>query len=359
MLLDLKGFSKGIFLLLEKEYPMRITRYPELANDVLKLYASIHHRGLEDLFIKLANVDVDTFYTWLLSNSRVRRKLRNPSVYDAFEMLCQLRSTYAYNAPIDVPSLKITMYGGGQKSLMATEAIMGFGEIENDPSVKDLIQPFKDIIDIIIANNKIDRPVINSKGLIIDITIIKNEFLQTEIGEEEVVKKPNVAQQKRNMFQYLLSRFTDEVAAAAEGAGLSDLAEDVRGGALAKVASQHLSTYIQYGRSNQEKFAWEAKKMAQTIMKQYDSKMENFNHDLIAMRFMALAGAISQQQVSSLRMKYDANKNISDLLEGDEKYPGIDFSDMITDDKRLNPDYLFMLVSFFYMLQRLIGVPGF
>lgn len=341
---------------------MKITHVqkPELsslATDIVNLYASVKHSGLEDLFIKLANIEVDSFANWLFKSKTIKSQLKNISVYDAMDILCQFRLMHPYGSNLDKGAIFKKLYENN-KTLKAAEIIVGMKNLYNDASAKDIVLPFRDIIDLVASQLTPSMPP-NIPELLLDVNEIRNSFLKADLGEDEptYTKKPNVVQQKKNMFQYLFVKFTEEIATVFEAAGFADIAEDVKNGALAKASSQKLSEYIQFGRPNQGENITAAKKMVDMVLKQYDSRWENYNHDLVDMFFMGRVGMLSKEQVTNLLVKYEEDKNVFDMLEDDAKYPGIDISGLVTSDKRLNPDYLLMLVAFFVMMQKQIGMP--
>lgn len=328
-----------------------------LTQDVLKLYCSIKHPALEDLFLKLASVDTTALANWLAREGKPTRViLKDPSVYEALIELCRIRQGISYGGKIEMwPINKVLV---NKPILYLT--IKGFNDLIHDPVAKDLLEPFADIISTITANSTVsgtpDKTVILD-----DISKLKNAFLSGALVEEPgaSVKKESVQKQKLNMFQGLLMKFSEDVAAAADADGFRDLSTAVKAGILAKPSSPFWKEYIQVATMNQGTAIKVAKAVADFIVKHYDARWTNYNHSLVEVTFMNAAGQLSQEQMTALKNKYEDEKDVMGILEEPEKpYPSYNVGEHISLDKHLNPNYLQLLICFFYVLQAKVGMPG-
>lgn len=337
---------------------MKNIDYREFNNDILKLYCSIKHSSLESIFIKMSSVEISALHQWLLKQKNIKKSLINTSVYDALIILFKIRSTFPFGETIDRKVLVDILHENAQ-TLSTIPIILGLSTIMNDTMARDILHPFKDILTHISKQySPGDGELDSSENLLKDISTIKNSFFGTEIEEKSSVKKRNtISNQKTDMFKYLLSKFTDEIWNAAESNNFKDLAIDIRAGALAKPAPIWLSKFFVL--NDQNSFLPISKKVADYVLKNYDMRMSDYNHDIIEMTFMSKSKQVSEEDIKKLKLQHEENKNVFEYLENEEKkYPSIDLSSIINSNKRINPDYLFMLSSMFVFMQNKIGMPS-
>lgn len=326
-----------------------------LKDDILKLYCSIKHPSLELLFLKMANVDANLFYSWLLRNKNIKSSLKNQSVYDAFDLLGQLRNTFSYGSKIDLSTIVRTVHEHS-RYLESIPVIVTLSQI-SDPSIQEVVNPFRDIIDFISSAMKtagVDIDIVTQ-----DINSIKNRFIgSTTEDESKQVVKETIGSQRKKMFHFLLTRFTEEVSSAADSSGLNELASAVRSGALSKPANMSLSKVINLTKFDPNNVET-ARRLVDYVYKNYDPRMSDYNHDVVEVTMLNKAGSLTKEDIDQLRTKYEEKKDITKYLEEDDtKYPGLDAGDMVTFDKRLNPDYLLMLSSFFVIFQMKLKMPS-
>jgi hypothetical protein len=325
--------------------------YSEITNDILKLYCSIKEPKLESLFIRLASLE--NFSNWVSRNGKIKTELNIPSVYDAFVALSDLRATFQFGQKID----RQTVWKIIQPNKSVIPIILGLNELVDVDIVKDIIQQYRDIIKEI--SEYMSMPLPNKDELYEDVLKIRNtyykEVIDEDIGE---IKKESIPQQRKNMFQYLLIRFSEDVASAADNSGLKDLANGIRSGILSKPVPAGLSRYLNFNNVDKSQIDI-AKKLAEYIIKRYDPKFSDINHSIVETTIMGKAGVLTSEDIMQLKMKYEEQNNPTQYIEDSTaKYPGMDTSSKITFDKRLNPEYLLILSSFFVILQAKIGLPS-
>jgi hypothetical protein len=332
--------------------------YLSLTHDVLKLYGNIKHSSLEDLFIKLANIDVGVFSSWLLRNPNIKKTLRDRNVYKALEFLCEVRSVYSYGEELDISSMNKVLFGSPLLLIF-----FGFKKIIDLPSVKEILQPFSDIVQRIVTQYSIGDSI-KTEGIEQDIITIKNAFLSRELQEEGGGKKGTVSQQKIRMFQSLLTKFVEITAAAAEAMNMQDLSSAIRSGALTnhykyEVLEKYFSTIDYSRKSSDADFVENLAKdiFSDKYQKRYESKWTNYNYSYIEMALMQRAGQISQEEKRELAMQFIEKQN--EINQSDETtiYPGIDTSKFISLDYHLNPKYLLLLRAFLIYLKHIAGLP--
>lgn len=329
----------------------------ELANDVLRLYSSIKHSGLEDLFLKISNVNTGSFCQWLGTNRKVKTSLKNPVVYDALETLCNIRVNNPPLSKMDRGNMVKSFMESGGKGMSIFSIIIDMSKIVSDPSAKDILEPFSDIIGLIGMDASISGG--NPSALLEDIIMIKDHYLRSEFPSEDEDSprvRISIAQQKKNMFQHLLVRFSDEISAAFEKSGFTDLANDVKNEALSKLQSDFLSPYIENANS---KNIQKAKIIAVDFIKtRYDTSWEILNHDDIEMAIGITLGWLTREQYKEMLRKREKNLNIIETLENNTKYQGYeDLASLITSEKKINPDYLLMIWAILVSMRQAVGLP--
>lgn len=336
---------------------MKNIDYKNFTSDILKLYCKTQNKEIETLFVKMASVEVNLFYKWLLKNKKLKNKMSNPSTYDALELLSQIRSVFSYGEPLEKSTIVKTLHENA-RTLAAIPIIIGMKKFLDAPATKEILQPYRDIVETVstlFTSKDIDYASVEN-----DLTVVKNEyFVGADVeSPEEVKKKESIPQQKKNMFQYLLIKFSEEIANAASSSGLTDLANTIKDGALSKPAPVSLSEFINFNPASQDQIDL-AKKLADFVAKNYDSRLDDYNHDIVQITLLGKAGQLTPEDIQQLKFNYEKQKNIVKYVEEPgTKFPGIDPMDKITFDKRLNPDYLLMLSSFFVILQSKVGMPS-
>lgn len=60
-------------------------------SDIRDLYCKTSSSKIENIFLRLSQVDLSNISSWLPKNKDIRSKLRNPQVYDALGLLIHLK----------------------------------------------------------------------------------------------------------------------------------------------------------------------------------------------------------------------------------------------------------------------------
>lgn len=329
--------------------------------DILELYCKTGNKTIESVFIKLANIEIDVFWKWLLRNNRIRASIINSSVYDALDVLSNIRNSFSYGQPIDKSTLVRTL-AANPRNAKTIPIIIAMKELVDDQSVSDLLQPYRDIIDEVAERFK-DKNALDQKAdIITDLSTIKSLYLKSAV--EEIDNKPekeSIPQKRISMLQYLLTKFSDDIAVAAESSKMPELASAVRSGILAKPIYSGLHKYINFDSVNTSDVNI-CKKWAEFVLKKphYERQWGDYNHDLIEMMFMNASGTLTRNDMTSIISEYEQNINPMKMLEErDEEsmYPGLNVAEKVTIDNRLNPKYLFLVSTFFVIFRARAGMP--
>lgn len=331
------------------------------ANDVLDLYCRTGISKIEDIFIKIANIDVAAFWHWLMRNGKViKEDISDIRVYDALVLLGQIRNQFSYGEKIDRQTLVSTLYNFNAGSTIPV--INTMADVIDELDVKQILQPYRDIIELSRSINKISPE--NQNLLISDLKIIRTLYIKTKVsggieeGKDKDKVKETIQQKRINMLQYLLNRFNEDIYNAANSSGMSELADAVKSGILAKPINSGLSDYISFDRLDASKVPV-CKQWAEYILKKphYEFQWGDHNHDVIEMVLMKEAGYLTKEDVLNVISDYEKKQDPLKSLEDPESmYPGLNASDKIL-DKRLNPNYLFLLSTFFVILRAKSGMP--
>jgi len=85
--------------------------------------------------------------------------------------------------------------------------------------------------------------------------------------------------------------------------------------------------------------------------------------DLVEIDLLQKAGSLNEEDVYKFKEAYESQKNAMDFIGGDDdvfvsELPGIDTENKITNNTRMNPDYIYMLAMFFFFMQKSLRIPS-
>lgn len=338
--------------------------YHQFSRDLLNLYCRVKESSLEKVFLRFAKEE--NFSQWLRSHKKdILSSIGNASVYDAFDILIDLQGVNLGDNPEDVPAsslgelLKRFQYSS--KSLKTIPIIKTFSTLIDDPSLGSILGPFRNNILLIskwlreqknLTDIEKSKKEMESQQVVKDLSAINNMFFTQEYDEEKAhVRKPSVTQQRKDMFIYLLTRFSEEAASAFENSGMNDIAAKMKSKILSVLPAYGIGTLmplkpVLFPHINSVKI------MVDYVWKHPDIKWGNYNHDLVEITFLNQAGEISSEDLYFIKSEYEKKKSIDDLLnDSDEIKEGMGTFDKITIDKKMNPSYLQMLSLFFHYYQ--------
>ena len=326
-------------------------------NDILDLYCKTRVSEVEGIFIKLANIEVGYFWKWLSKNNKIRISLSNSSVYDALDILSHLRSIFPYGKAINKSTLVKTIHSNAK----IIPIIITMESLLNKNVINDILQPYSDIIEAVKGIFPYEE-AIGEPDILSDLNMIRALYLKTGVKEEEPYPKikESIQEKRTNMLQYLLSRFNEEVAGAANASGMNELATAIRGGILSKSPDAGLDKYIRIENFDKSKMKT-CEMLADYIVKKphYESEWGEYNYGMTKITLMRDSGNLTQEQVMKIVSDYEKSINpMSDFKkEKDGMHKGFDLQKNISIDKMLNPNYLLLLCIFFVILRSKSGQP--
>jgi hypothetical protein len=306
----------------------------DLSKDLMDLYCKTKISKVEDLYIKLAQSD-NSFAQWLNRNKGIKNQLKNPTIYDALQVLIAIRNKY----PSAVTTADMAKWFIGSTQARYLSSLLSFSKQLNNSDVGDLLSPFSDIL---MALSKFQGGT--EVDVLPDLIVIKNAFASSANLEQKVdviPQKKNKYDKMAEMFSYLFNRFSNDIAGAADKGGLTDFSREVRNGALLK--PEILGKYVDVT-GTPSYMIKKTNKVLSDVTKKFDERFQNSNYEFIKEQLMYASGAVGDEEIHNL-IREREKVDISDLTFPSNK-PREKLA--VTEDQWLDPFFISMLFTFFY-----------
>lgn len=224
----------------ENNYDMKQPWIYELVQDLKTLYIKTSDREIEDSFIVLAQQYDAELIRWLSSNKEIALELGDPAIYNTFLLLTKLKR----ELPSGASTRDLVVYFMDQKRAVYLPYILGLATFANDPEFNHLLDPFRDIL-VASSALSITGDPLDEDGILADLERLKQLFsdhLERQLdsygdyGVSENISDRRVVRRKQRiakMFSGLLQMFSNKIAPIAEKLNKQQLAQGIRGGALA------------------------------------------------------------------------------------------------------------------------------
>jgi len=231
-----------------------------------------------------------------------------------------------------------------------------------DPEVGYLLEPFEDIIQIA-ATMKSEKPRSSHSVLLDDLVTLRDKFTKKEATKEpedekgdvsyvvdpltgKRVKVPirrNLTEQRKDMFYGLYTRFSEDIAMAAENSGFSEFAQALRTrGILGR--NQLLSEFIEVGETTPY-IVQKAQEVSRNVLRNSEPSKFDQNYEYIKQESLFFVSAITHEEYGRLQRARQQETPIP--LEGEESEE-IEMPELSVDaQKWLNPYVLSMLSAVF------------
>lgn len=342
-------------------------KYSEIGKDLLQLYCKVRVGAIEDDYIKVSQSHQYSLDRWLSKNKNIRDELINPDVYGALEALVFLKKKIGEKPALNEIVKALTPQAS---HLSKTPIIISFGGLVSQ--YPEILLPFGNIIGVISDRFKLPegQNIENPEEISKDLEFIDRAFsgakASTKDDKHSVdrvrMPKATLSQKRTHIFTYLFRRFSEDLAAATESAGLSEISQKFRDGILGVPPPMGLGQYVELDPISNTQMG-ESKRMADYVFKYPDLRNAAYLHDLIEIQLLQKSGVIAPEDAYKFKEVHEQQKNVLDYLENEEAYDidkqkGIDTGDTITTDSRLNPDYIYMLIMFFIFLQQKLRIPS-
>jgi len=333
--------------------------YGSIGNDLLKLYCKIQDTSLEDIYIKYAQDYTRSVLKFIRTHSDLKNEINNPVVYEALETLDFLRSKIG-----DSPSLSdvIRVIQPHPKHLANIPMIIAFKDLLGGPA-NDILSLFHDIIMTISKIRPPEDQLEGNRELIQeDLLYIQKQLRDgsksdyVQIPEKPVkVRKLTLKQKRLEIFTTLLKRFSYEMASVAEAAGMHNLSAAFNNGILATNPATGVGSYINIDTPSGAQ-GMAVNNMVNMVIKNPNPELINYYHDSMEINFLQVAGVIEEEDLQRFKSEYQNKMNqikyIEDKSQGDTPVlEDLNFDINITNDDRMNPDYIKMLSLFFYFMK--------
>jgi len=331
--------------------------YQNFIADILHLYSRTGIKRIENDLLRVSQSYDSSFYKWLLSNRQIASKLNYPEVFLALSFLVEIRKNYP--PPVGISDIaKIFIDAKESKYL---PYIISFNQFLEDPAINAILFPFKDILVACSGLKIIQGEEIDVDGIGKDLSYIKESFDQYisrgKIDAEDsavIINKETVKQKKTRMFSYLLQKFSNEIASAADRSGFSEFASKLRGGILANPSEIENFT----GMKIEPEDVNEAKRMVKYVSPNYNITKADWNYNFIKERSMLFTSKISKEQLMQLYRRRVDKRDYSRFMDSPTvKYPNApenieqEVESISTSDADLlSPEFLTLLCVFFVML---------
>jgi hypothetical protein len=145
------------------------------------------------------------------------------------------------------------------------------------------------------------------------------------------------------------------MASVAEAAGMHNLSAAFNNGILATNPATGVGSYINIDTPSGAQ-GMAVNNMVNMVIKNPNPELINYYHDSMEINFLQVAGVIEEEDLQRFKSEYQNKMNqikyIEDKSQGDTPVlEDLNFDINITNDDRMNPDYIKMLSLFFYFMK--------
>lgn len=312
----------------------------DFLKDINSLYYKTGLKSIERLSIRTAQSQDSEIQKWLKSNPNIKNELSIPEVYDALILLGKIRDKF----PSSIKSSELFTYLMSKPS-SSLPVIMTFPELLQNESASDLLFPYRDII---MLTTHLSGETKNPKEILSDLQTIRKAIVSGIKSVPSTKTKKRTKQQKKiDMFSYLIKNFSDEIASAADRSGMDELANVIRGGALAKPSLLEKYVPIDIDPFMQQ----QAHNMVKHVLTRLGDVNFVSNYNIVKERALNFSNLVNPEELLELYNKREEQINIKDLMEPDTADESVLMEDIVSlspsDATLLNPDLLSILSAFF------------
>lgn len=201
--------------------------------DLCDLYCKTGNKNIERLFVSAAQSFDAQFKRWVQKNPVIKTELPNPDVYDALMLLYHIQDMY----PSDVSLPMLMKIFTGTKDAKYLPAIIGIAKNMDDPSISDVVAPFRSILSIISSAPFSTEAV---GGIASSVMAMKdgfNEFLEGSYkpkkSDKETFRRKSRVEKLADLFGFLLRRISSDISTVAIKNGYPQVADKINAGIMA------------------------------------------------------------------------------------------------------------------------------
>jgi hypothetical protein len=337
----------------------------QIQKDLLDLYCKIKQSSVENLLIKVS--ESNNLSIWLKRNDKnIREKIENSNVIFTLSTLSGLRQAVPRGQRLEREWIVRNMFDVAQRIYPVISAFATVPSLEILAPYDDLIASLSTAFRMTPAKSKNESDILEQEKstFISDINIINKMYVEQlgELGKKDTggegkegkeersektyQRKPNIKQQRKDMFMALLKRFSDDIANAYESKGLSDIAQKFKGGILIKDPSSGVGSLFKIDMLSSQELGI-IPILVDFIWKNYDIRRLEYNHGAIKTYLLNRVGVMTSEDFASIYAEHEKNKNSLEFLENlDSDYPGLNLKEKVTIDNEMNPRYVYLLSVF-------------
>ena len=330
-----------------------MNKYSDFSKDLLELYCKTGKKEIEDLFLRFAATQ--DFPSWVKAQQDISG-LKDNSVLLALKWLARKMSKTV--TPNDILQ---SLYNDKEFYKLAPY-MMSLAQLAKTEPFAELLSPFSPIFaSMSVLNIAAELPDIGS-----DLTTIKNTYspsVETEDAEEAVrrpVQKMTYKAKREMLYQNLLRRFSADVANAAVQYNYVEFANEIRSGILAMPFPLALGKHFDSAdipKLDDVDFRV-SKRMADEFMNKADLRYEASLYDDAKTEFLLATGQITPETAHNLKIEMERQKAYTQMHgEQDEELESVGFKDKVPIEVELNPKYLYLVSTYFVMIQRYLKMP--
>jgi len=207
-----------------------------LEKDLKNLYLKTSVKSIENLFLKLAQENYNDFFNWLKKHKN-DIKINDGRLIQVLLALNELRNKHpsAYNRGELISFLALP---ANAKYFEYSGYFKAFIDILNDPDIGKILTPFQDIILNSNVISDVSNPVPDQTSLLNDLKTIFSEYVKygeaDHSGETRKVLKKGKKQKKIDLFSYLLTNMSNDLADAALSLGSQHMHDQFKAGIILK-----------------------------------------------------------------------------------------------------------------------------
>ena len=207
-----------------------------LEKDLKNLYLKTSVKSIESLFLKLAQENYNDFFNWLKKHKN-DIKINDGRLIQVLLALYELRNKHpsVYNRGELISFLALP---ANAKYFEYSGYFKAFIDLLNDPDIGKILTPFQDIILNSNVISDVSNPVPDQTSLLNDLKTIFSEYVRygetDHSGETRKVLKKGKKQKKIDLFSYLLTNMSNDLADAALSLGSQHMHDQFKAGIILK-----------------------------------------------------------------------------------------------------------------------------
>ena len=298
--------------------------YYNFSKDLHSLFCTTAHKGIEGLFVRMANATGDDFLNWFVGANLARLNIGS-KVVGALRCAARLRSQ---SPQVDIS--KISRYFlDNQGDVVHLATLQAMAQLGNDPRVAEILAPIHDILSVSGAwrfRTETGAPspdLVDPESIVDDLVRIKNAYndhvnrsmspnAPYDDDASSVPHKENKQEKIFSLFVDLLKKFTQELTNAAQDNGQDALAQYIsRGGIVQPMELQHFFARHDFDLS---RLGADARYVIKTIIKNINNRTSEDQYNFIRNRALLRGNVIDESTYRNYYLQKSMGQDVASLL---------------------------------------------